>query len=305
MSRELRDIPPAPRRVRWRAVVWQRFGLGLGGAVLLGYGGILTLLLWIGDRSSHYALASAELDAGPVRVVDGEVVAVEARNTWRGQPADLVSYRFGSGGDQQRGRSFTAPGLAQVGTSIEVEHLDGDPGLSRVLGGELYARPAWQEAALRVTVAPGAALLAAWWLGVLRLRRTLRRGDSAVAEPYAVRRLTFMVPTMLEVRFRFRDRQARVREGRHWVRARSELGERLTTTGRRTIEDGGRVLGRPVRPGSTPPVPDWRIERSTDLPRLCVVHDRGAPQRHRLVAAADFEHASERPRVLPPRAWLG
>jgi hypothetical protein len=89
------------------------------------------------------------------------------------------------------------------------------------------------------------------------------------------------------------------------VRARSELGERLTTTGRRTIEDGGRVLGRPVRPGSTPPVPDWRIERSTDLPRLCVVHDRGAPQRHRLVAAADFEHASERPRVLPPRAWLG
>ncbi len=62
MSLELRDIPPAPRGVRTHAVVWRAFGACLAGSVLLIYGGVLTLLLWISDRGSYYTEAERSLD---------------------------------------------------------------------------------------------------------------------------------------------------------------------------------------------------------------------------------------------------
>jgi hypothetical protein len=303
MALELRDIPTAPRCVRWHAVVWRAFGACLAGAVLLVYGGVLTLLLWISDRGSYYTEADRSLDRERVIHV-GRVTEVDARSSWRGDAMDLVRFRFtADDGIAQEGASFFAPGVHGVGEEVEVEYSP-RTGDSRVLGGSLVQPMEATETAFWATVVPGAALLLLWVAAVRRLRRVLRNGDVTIAEPVEVRRVPFMVPTMLEVRFRFRDRSARVREGHHWVRARSELGERLSTAAVRPSSEP-RVLWTPKR-GLAPVVPtDWQTVRSTDLPRLCVIHDRTRPQANRLVAASDFSPASPTSPALPPHAWLG
>jgi hypothetical protein len=303
MSLELRDIPPAPRGVRTHAVVWRAFGACLAGSVLLIYGGVLTLLLWISDRGSYYTEAERSLDRER-EVLVGSVTAIEARSSWRGDAMDLVRFRFQAGdGIAQDGASFFARGVHAVGEEIEIEYSP-KTGDSRVLGGSLVQPMEATGTAFWITVVPGVGLLLLWLAAVLRMRHVLRHGDVAIAEPVEVRRVPFMVPTMLEVRFRFRDRSARVREGRHWVRARSELGERLSTASARPRTEP-RVLWTPKR-GLAPVVPtDWQTVRSSDLPRLCVIHDRARPQDHRLVTASDFEPSPPHSPALPPHAWLG
>lgn len=303
MALELRDIPPAPRDVRPRAVVWRAFGVCLAGAVLLVYGGVLTLLLWISDRGSYYTEADRTLDRER-QVLVGTVTAVDPRSSWRGDAMDLVRFRFAADdGIPQEGASFFTPGAHRVGEEVEIEY-SARTGDSRVLGGSLVQPMGATGTAFWSTVVPGAGLLLLWLVSVLRLRRVLRDGDVAIAEPVEVRRVPFMIPSMLEVRFRFRDRSANVREGRHWLLARSELGERMSVVAARP-PTAPRVLWTPKR-GLAPVVPtDWQTVRSSDLPRLCVIHDRRRPQANRLVAASDFAPSASTSRALPPHAWLG
>jgi hypothetical protein len=303
MALELRDIPPAPRSVRAGAVVWRAFGAFLTGAVLLIYGGVLTLLLWISDRGSYYTEADRTLDRER-EVLVGTVTAVEPRSSWRGDAMDLVRFRFEAADSMpQEGASFFAAGVHAVGADVEIEY-SARTGDSRVLGGSLVHAMDATGTAFWLTVVPGSALLLLWLCSVLRLRRVLRDGDAAIAEPVEVRRVPFMIPTMLEVRFRFRDRSAQVREGRHWLRARSELGERLSTASARP-PTAPRVLWTPTR-GLDKSVPtEWQTVRSADLPRLCVIHDRARPAANRLVAASDFAPTTSASRALPPHAWLG
>ena len=47
MTREVHDIPPAPRHVRWRAALWHRWPLAFLGFVLAVYGGLITLMLFL------------------------------------------------------------------------------------------------------------------------------------------------------------------------------------------------------------------------------------------------------------------
>lgn len=305
MTLEVRDIPPAPRRVRWSAVVWHRFGLLLGGVLLTVYGGVLTLLLWIGDSSSYHQDAEHRLDAEAQQTV-GKVLSVEPGENWQGRPKDLVRFEFTTpDGRKETGVSFCTPESAAVGAEATVEFVREHPHISRLLGGHVVFGARLYEPAFWLTIAPGLVLLWLWIAGVLGLRRTLRDGDAAIAEPLEVRRLGLMLPTMLEVRFRFRDHHAQIREGRHWVRARSTLGQRLLTAGDRPKPARARVLWRPGQPLATSEPTDWQTLRSGGMPRLVVVHDRTFPHRNRLVAAADFVHAAAPPRALPPRAWLG
>ena len=93
MTVDLRDIPPAPRAVRWSTVIWQRWVLLLGGGLLAGFGGLVALLLWVADHGSHVATAENDLDHGGARAA-GRVVAVEHAQAWDGTERDVVGYEF-------------------------------------------------------------------------------------------------------------------------------------------------------------------------------------------------------------------
>ena len=297
MNVDLREIPPAPREVRWRAVCCRRFAALLGGGFLTGYGGLVVLMLWLADWNSHVAGVENRLD-DEAQQATGVVVGVRQQETWRGQPIDVVEYRFDppagtaargaiptrpSAGRQ--GECFCEPGSHPVGSEVIVEYVEARPHENRILGGHVFDRAKLQWPVGLLVLPGGLVLLAIWGAGVLRLRRVLRYGDAALALPIAVRRVRLMIPAMLEVRFRFRDRHARVRDGRHWMLARSKLAEHL--------------VDRPAWPDSrsprtiwsqepAPPAPGWGVPRDHDLPRLVVVHDRRQPHIHRLVEPDDF-----------------
>ena len=59
MLQEIRKIPPAPREVRWRAVLWHRWPIALVGFVFAVYGGVFTLMLYFaaGGRRARAATA--------------------------------------------------------------------------------------------------------------------------------------------------------------------------------------------------------------------------------------------------------
>lgn len=250
----IHSIPPAPRRPLWRAVLWHRWPIALASFVLAVYGGLWALMLWFaaGGKPSD----DARLDERPA-VARGTITVVEAVDaTWHGGPVDRVGYRFASEpAREQVGWCFVSRGSCDVGDEVAVEFDDTEPSISRVHGGRIGLIRLFAGSVFTATVVPGIACLLLWLFGVTRLHRVLAHGDIAVAEIVSVARLRFVQPSMLDVRFRFRDHHARVVEGRHWVRERSLLGARVQR-----------------RPAVLP-----------------VAHDRARPSTHRLVVPDYFE----------------
>ncbi len=91
--------------------------------------------------------------------------------------------------------------------------------------------PTWVKPSVffGLLVLPGLLALGLWFQGVFDLRRMMNSGDVGVAEVLETRRLNFVLPSTVAVCYRFRDHRAILRVGRHWVRARSALGEHLST----------------------------------------------------------------------------
>lgn len=226
MRLELQQIPPAPRQPRWPPVLWSRWPLALLAFLLTVYGGTVTLMffyVWGGAPSDD-----ARLDAGGQRVPAEVVQVIPIAST---PPRWLVYFRF------QPTPRTTAEGEAYVdaepprGAPLEVEFLPGEEHVSRIVGTHrsrlaALSAPIWQSL-WRWMMLPGLGALLLWWLGVLRTRNLLIRGDVAVAALDRVTPVALVVPGMLHVAFSFRDRRARVQHGWHWVRARSRLGLKL------------------------------------------------------------------------------
>ena len=272
MTAAVREIPPAPRTVRWAAVMFRHWRTALCGLLLFGFGSLLTAMLWLGANSSHVAEAERRLDARSQRAWG---TITETSPTRSG--ALRVAYSFtAEDGEQVDGACFVQKGAlaerlvldASTAALVEIEYRPDQPGESRVVGGHVVFLVGWHRFGFWFAVLPGLLALTTWLHRVWSARRVLATGDVAVADELACRELRLLVPTMLDVRFRFRDRQGRVRDGRHLLTARSTLG-------RRACEPGA---------------------------RLAVVHDREHPTRHQLVVPEDFVVLARTPRPQPDPA---
>lgn len=260
MMREVQGIPPAPRRVRLRTLLAFRWPLLAIGLALTVYGGIFTWMLFLaaGAKPSD----QARLDQGPTALAKGTVTRVEPPFTTSGRTMHRVHYRFVVGEQELPGASFTAADRHAVQDEIDVEYLPSEPNRNRIVGSSLHVWFDWLQPGcwFGAMVVPGALLLLGWLAGVFQLRSVLVHGDVSVAEVQSVRRLPYVLPEMLSVRYTFRDHRAKPRSGAHWVRAHSRLGERLE----RQLVTGF-------------------------VERLPVLHDRRQPQWNRLLSAQDFQ----------------
>jgi hypothetical protein len=232
MKRDVQNIPPAPRRVRWSTVLAFRWPLALvAGLFAFCPGGFLTWMLFLArDENDDYLL-----DRGPTARVDAKVLEVLPEGALDGPKCERATYEYtyGRPGSPEPTRwqaaSFVATGSVHAGETVQVDVLTADPAASRIVGGRANLQLAGfhPEVWLYGMVLPGGALGLFYLLGALRLRRILVHGDVGVATGLAVVRVRRIVPEMWSVRFRFRDRNAVERAGRHWVRAHSALGQRL------------------------------------------------------------------------------
>lgn len=253
MTREVQQIPLAPRHsVRWSAALWHRWPLALMSFLLTVYGGLWTLMLFF--ASAGKPIDDARLDSS-ASIVRGIVVEVDDTNAQMpdGTQSVRIHYRFPIDGNDVYGKSFASIG-PKPGDAIDVQFLAGAFHVNRASGGRISLLGDFVTPAFSITVIPGVGLLLAWVFGVARTRHLLVHGDVAVANLVEVRRVPLVVPTMLEIRFTFRDRSATEQAGRHWVRERSPLG--------------ARVLSQPSS--------------------IVVIHDRELPQRYRLIIADEF-----------------
>jgi hypothetical protein len=260
MTREVHEIPPAPRLVRWRAVLWRRWPLLLLGLLGGVYGGLFAIMLGYastGGLSRSDTLldeAGANVPRAKARVVKVEPAAAHAH----GELLEYVHFVFEGGSGLVPGICLAPRGRYAVDAVAVAEYdpLRERDGISRLEGTRVATVPVAGALGLwlRAVVLPGALALVAWWLGVVRVRRMLQNGIVAVAEVRSLRKLRWVAPEMLRVEFAFRDQHAHVRHGRHWVRAHSALGQRL----------------------------------ARNSARLTVVHDRARPRRCRLVLPEDF-----------------
>jgi hypothetical protein len=235
MRREIQSIPPAPRQVRWRAVLWHRWVLGLFAFAFGVYGGAVTWMFFLafGELPSD----NARLDAGRVGQATGKVLERIGRGgTLNGKPTDHWRYSFTvpktDGREREvdlNGSCFAPAGMLQVGKEVQVEFLPDEPNRSRIVGTRLDLLPLWVRPGtwFRLLVVPGLLFLLAWLANAFRLRHMMSLGDVSVAQVAEVREVRWIVPAMLAVRFEFRDHRAAPQEGRHWVRTRSHLGGRL------------------------------------------------------------------------------
>ncbi|MGE0143565.1 MAG: hypothetical protein AB7I19_07660 [Planctomycetota bacterium] len=259
MTPPLRKIPPAPRPVRWRAVVLRGWGFGFFGIVATGFGSLLSWMLWLGATSSHYAVAERRLaDPGVERSrANGEIFRVEVT---RGEIAHFA-FRF----QDARGTTQEAECIDRieprgsvarwkVGEHADVEYVRDTPHVARLVGTRVAFVVPWHHYGLLGLVAPGLAALAVWFAKMVHARRILSLGDVAVAEAVHCREVALSMPTMLAVEFRFLDRHANLVHARETIPARSALGQLA-------LEAGA---------------------------RLAVVHDRREPRRHVLAMPDDF-----------------
>jgi hypothetical protein len=261
MTREVHEIPPAPRLVRWRAVLWRRWPLLLLGTMFGVYGGLLAIMLGYastGGLSSSDTLLDELGDNVPT--ARATVTQVEPADALVfGQPAEYVHFEFPAGSPSAVKGICRAPRqmfAVQDVAVVEYYPARERDGISRLKGTRVATVPVAGALGLwlRAVVLPGLVALVLWWLGVLQMRRMLQNGIVAVAEVRALRKVRLVAPEMLRVEFQFRDHHARVRTGHHWVRAHSALGQRL----------------------------------ARNPARLTVVHDRARPRRCRLVLPEDF-----------------
>ncbi len=233
-------------------MVWHRWPLVPLAFFLLIYGGLWTLMLFFASAGKPIDDRKLDTDA---QTIQGLVTRVESTETFMedGSEAVRVNYEFSVESTRMFGFSFAAIG-PRNGDTVEVQYLADAPHVNRIAGGRLSLLGDYVTTTFIITVIPGVAVLLTWIVGVLRLRDLLVHGDVAVAHVLAVRTTAWPVPVMLRVHFSFRDHRARECTGHHWVRARSRLGLRLSTS-----------------PSS-----------------IAIVHDRDQTHRHHLVIADEF-----------------
>ena len=276
MQYEVRSIPPAPRRARWRPLLAHRWPLLVIGGVLVVLGSLIAWAMFL--QSSGTLSWGQRLDAGQTKTVDG--VVVEVRDTVRFEQQDwddvhyLASWTVASTADaapapanrtahevQLYGCSFVPSGRYHEGNVVPIEVLIEEPNVHRIQGGVLRADRRWLHAQfwMITLVIPGGLILLAWLTALLQLRQVLVHGDVSVGRVLVVQRVRYVLPEMLSVSYEFRDHRAGTRKNRHWVRARGALGQRLR---------------------------NWSVHNPTEA--LPVLHDRRFPQWNRLLLPQDF-----------------
>jgi hypothetical protein len=259
MQHEVRSIPPAPRRVRLRPLLAHRWPLLAGALPMVVLGSLIAWAMFL-QSGGKFSLGPT-LDAGPTLLAEGKVTRVLDSVEFDGQPWNDARYEFAYEGSKLYGGSFVDAGRYAVDDVVQVEVLERDPNVNRVIGGTLHIDRRWLYAQfwIVVLVTPGALILLGWLAGVMQLRQVLAHGDVSVGEVVAVEPVRFVLPETFRVTYEFRDHRARLRHNRHWVRARGALGTRL----RRWHQDA----------------------RSESLP---VLHDRRMPHWNRILLPEDF-----------------
>ena len=225
MTREIHDIPPSPRSVRWRAVLWHWWPVAFCGFIFGVYGGLWTLMLVLakGGKQADDLL----IEAHSV-VVTGTVTRIEGGPDNEGARPLRLSYDYTTeNGIMRSGRGFLELPSVAEGDRIPVEYAATRPFVSRPEGGRIALVPPLDQVFFWFLLAPGLACIATWILAVLRLRRLMAHGDIAVAEVMTLDEVRYILPTTLRVMYSFRDHHADQRMTFHWVRARSALGMRL------------------------------------------------------------------------------
>lgn len=223
MTREIHDIPPTPRTVRWRAVLWHWWPVAFAGFMLGVYGGLMTLMLFLakGGKLSD----DVRLDAASVRVI-GMVTRIQG-GAATGTPLRLT-YRYPTPGDRElEGRCFLNRPDLMIEDDIQIEYVKAAPHVSRAVGGHIALGPPLHLIFLWVVLLPGLLCTASWFIAALWLRRMMSRGDVAVADVLAIETIRYVQPGMLRVMYQFKDRRSEQHVASHWVRTRSALGERL------------------------------------------------------------------------------
>jgi len=259
MPNEVRSIPPAPRRVRLRPLLAHRWPLLAVSALMVVMGSLIAWAMFL-QSGGKFSLGPA-LDEGPTQLANGVVTQVYDSVEFDARPWNDVRYEFEHLGSTIYGGSFVDAGLYELGDPVQVEVLEADPNVNRVVGGTLHIDRRWLYAQfwIVVLITPGALILMGWLAGVLQLRQVLAHGDVSVGKVLDVRSVRFVLPEMLQVTYEFRDHRAKARKNRHWVRARGALGGRLQK---------------------------W----SADGPQLAlpVLHDRRIAQWNRMLLSEDF-----------------
>jgi hypothetical protein len=270
MRQELRDIPPAPRRVRWRPLFAHRWLLLAPGAALVVIGSLVAWLMFL--QSGGKMSMGPRLAAGPTTRVTGRLTRIEPpREHWDGTLRQEVRYSFARRIESQTvqgiGGCFLTPAPRAVDDEVEVDVLDSDPNVSCIPGGVMHLDVQWLRARFWMTVmaAPGALLLLGWAASVFQLRRVLVHGDVSIGVVHRVRPVPLVLPEMLRVDYTFRDHRAVTRHNRHWVRRHGRLGTRL--------------------------LQQMEADRYEEMP---VLHDRALPHWNRMLLPQDF--------LPPPRA---
>ena len=259
MQQEVRSIPPAPRRVRLRPLLAHRWPLLAAALPMVVLGGLIAWAMFL-QSGGKFSLGP-QLDAGPTRVADGTITRVIDSVEFDGIAWNDVRYEFVYEGTRLYGGSFAAAGRYAVGDAAEIQVLEQDPNVNRVVGGTLHIDRRWLYAQfwIVVLVTPGALILLGWLAGVMQLRQVLAHGDVSVGEVVDVEPVRFVLPETFRVTYEFRDHRARLRHNRHWVRARGALGARLRS---------------------------WSKDaRAESLP---VLHDRRVPHWNRILLPEDF-----------------
>ncbi len=263
MKHEVRDIPPAPRHVRWRVLFAHRWPLFVTGGALVVAGCLLAWLMFL--QSGGKMSLGPSLDRGPVTRVEGTLTAVSEPRQMEGGRWQEVAYTFqihiGGHALQRDSRCFVRAGRWQVGDPVRVEVLESSPNVTRIEGGILHLDREWLRARFWITLltVPGALVLLAWLASTFQLRRVLVHGDASIGVVHRVQCVRFVLPEMLRVDYTFRDHHARTLHNHHWVRAHGELGARLLA--------------------------QRAANRYEEMP---VLHDRAMPNWNRMLLPADF-----------------
>jgi hypothetical protein len=271
MRHEVRSIPPAPRRIRWRPLFAHRWLLLATGGVLAVAGCLVAWLMFL--QSGGKMSEGPRLDRGPVLRVAGTLYQVEPPGTWEGRAWQQVRYHFqmpvAAHTSNRSGLCFVPAGAWQPGDPVEVDVLVDDPNVTRIPGGVVHLDRQWLRARFWITVlaVPGAMVLLGWLAGMFQLRRVLVHGDVSIGVVHRVRRVPHVLPEMLRVDYTFRDHRAVTRHHHHWVRAHGELGARL--------------------------LQQMQQNRYEEMP---VLHDRRLPQWNRMLLPQDFLPADAAPR---------
>jgi len=229
MRHEVRDIPPAPRRLRLQPLLAHRWPLWALGAVPTVIGVLVAWAMFL-QSGGKFSLGPT-LDRGPVEATTATVRRVSPPITLDGQAREEVGYELLWGPQRIRlgGSCFMPAGSCRVGDERAAELLLADVNVHRLVGGVLHIDRDWLRARfwLRLLALPGGLLLLAWLTSMLQLRRVLVHGDVSPGLVHRVTEVPHVLPQMLRVDYTFRDHRAITRHNRHWVRRHGQLGARL------------------------------------------------------------------------------